>query len=221
MQDLNRDPSEPQIRRLEELLTAAAEFEPARPAPIGLASRAVSPRRGRQAPRRAVLGICAGLALAGAAAAAALIIQVRNAPQNLPSEVAVHRGAQTGVPTALIEEKEKTIPKKPGDSGGYKITDAFDRRKVDLSPKLRRFRTVRPHKAPKPVIAKAEITQEVVHLFETGIIAPVLISTPDAESGATILQTSLIEIPIEQSELVLREGYDSPHIRPITNEENP
>jgi|SRR5687768_10651108 len=219
MQDMKPDPSEQELRFVEELLKSAAAFEPTRAAPIGLASRALASRRKRNVPRRAILGICAGLTLAGAAAATAVILKVRAVPDDLPRTVTA--GREISAPVIMVDEKKKETTRKQDEPGPYKITDAFERRKIDLSPKRRRIRTVRPGKAPKPVIAKAVVREEIVHRFETGIIAPVLIASQDAESGATIMQTSLIEIPMEHGELVLQDGYDSSQIRPISTEENP
>jgi hypothetical protein len=80
---------------------------------------------------------------------------------------------------------------------------------------------IRKGKPSRAVIAKAEISFETVHVFETGIITPVLVSAPNELTGATTMQTSLLELPIEHREIAVPEGYDGSNIRLIGNEERP
>ena len=62
-----------------------------------------------------------------------------------------------------------------------KITNAFEKKRVRSKPIKFRLRTVRPGKPQRAVVAKAEFHEEIVHCFETGVIAPVMISTPDPD----------------------------------------
>ena len=101
-----------------------------------------------------------------------------------------------------------------------RISTAFEKRRIPLGRKHPKVRRADPEKPVKAVIAKAEVIEETVHRFETGILAPVMVATQDSETGETVLQRTLMEIPMEHRELVMNDRYDNPHIRQVSFEEN-
>ena len=214
----NRRPTESDIARLESVLRSAAAFDPGSPAPTGFASRALARNPARHSSRRAAYGIAFAISTGCAAlAAAAILIKMDHneaaASRSAPLKTAAYPPPNTKTPEPAPEKQKPTLDQ-------IKITDAFEKRRVRPKTKKPGFRSVRPGKPQRAVVAKAELHEEVVHRFESGVIAPVMIATPDAESGETVLQTSLLKLPIEHGEYIEKSDYDSSHIRPVSNEEN-
>ena len=217
------EPNDQELSRVESLLRSAAAYEPDRPAPIGLAARALAPKQHRRAPRRAVYGLGFALSVAGAAAAAALILRSPVEPAMVsPTQFASHpveRIKHAAVPPLEVTPRVAASRKKE-QSSSPKISNAFEKRRITFKPKRTKYRRANPEKPVRAVMAKAQIIEETVHRFEIGILAPVLVATQDAETGETIMQPTLMEIPIEHQELVMSDGYDGFQIQQVNFEEN-